>query len=73
MTEDRMIEEGLEVSTHALIQSINGLTRKEQRLRQEGLDEQAVCVRHTIDTLYRIRDELFALLHEQKRNRTRNR
>ena len=41
MTEQSTILEGLEISIHALVQSINGLMQREEKLRSRGLHERA--------------------------------
>lgn len=70
MTEHAMIVEGLEISINALVQSINGLMKREERLLGDGLDEQAAQVRFSIERLYVLRNELILLLNEQKKERT---
>ena len=62
--------EGLEISINALVQSINGLMKREERLLGEGLGEQASQVRFSIERLYVLRNELILLLNEQKKERT---
>ena len=70
MTEQATILEGLEISIHALVQSINGLTQREERLRARGLHERADEVRLVTDRLYALRDELVRILEKQRWNRT---
>ena len=70
MTEHAMIIEGLEISINALVQSINGLMKQEERLLGEGLKEQVAQVRFSIERLYVLRNELILLLNEQKKERT---
>lgn len=66
MTEQSTILEGLEISAHALVQSINGLMQREERLRSRGLHERADKVRLVIDRLYALRDELVRILEKQR-------
>lgn len=66
MTEHAAILEGLEISIHALVQSINGLIQREERLRSRGLHERADKVRLVIDRLYALRDELIRILEKQR-------
>ncbi len=71
MTEySHMIQEGLEVSINALVQSINGLMNQEQNYRENGLPDMADHVRQTIERLYILRNELILIFNEQKKERT---
>ena len=70
MTEQSTILEGLEISIHALVQSINGLMQREEKLRSRGLQERADKVRLVIDRLYALRDELIRILEKQRLERT---
>lgn len=70
MTEQSSILEGLEISIHALVQSINGLMQREEKLRSRGLHERANKVRLVIDRLYALRDELIRILEKQRLERT---
>ena len=70
MTEHATIVEGLEISITALVQSVNGLMKREERLLDEGQDERAAEVRFSIERLYVLRNELILLLNEQKKERT---
>ena len=65
-----MIQEGLEVSINALVQSINGLMNCEQKLRDNNLPEKAERAHHTIERLYVLRNELILIFNEQKKERT---
>ncbi len=70
MTEHTIIVEGLEISINALVQSINGLMKQEERLSAEGLEDRAAQVRFSIERLYVLRNELILLLNEWKKERT---
>ena len=70
MTEHAMIVEGLEISINALVQSINGLMKQEERLQGDGLEERAAQARFSIERRYVLRNELILLLNEQKKERT---
>ena len=71
MTEySHMIQEGLEVSINALVQSINGMMNREENLRDKGLSEKADRVHQTIERLYILRNELILIFNEQKKERT---
>lgn len=71
MTEySHMIQEGLEVSINALVQSINGMMNRERKLRENGLSEKAERVHATIEQLYILRNELILIFNEQKKDRT---
>ena len=71
MTEySHMIQEGLEVSINALVQTINGLMNQEQNFRDKGLPDKADRVRQTIERLYILRNELILIFNEQKKERT---
>lgn len=67
MIEHAKIVEGLEISTNALIQSINGLAKREDRLLESGQHMNAKTVRDTIEKLYMLRNGLVEILSEQKR------
>lgn len=66
MIEHAKIVEGLEISIHALIQSINGLTRREEKLLGNGQVGHAATVRNTIEKLHVLRSDLMQVLNEQK-------
>lgn len=71
MTEySHMIQEGLEVSINALVQSINGMMNREQNLRDKGLFEHADRIHHTIERLYVLRNELILIFNEYKKERS---
>lgn len=71
MTEySHMIQEGLEVSINALVQSINGMMNREQNLLENGLPDKAELVHQTIERLYVLRNELILIFNEQKKERT---
>ena len=69
-TEQAMVLEGLEVSISALVQSINGLMKKEETLTNEGLTGSALETRQAVEKLYMLRNELVLILNEQKKQRT---
>lgn len=64
------IQEGLEVSINALVQSINGMMNRQQRLLDNGLSEKAEQVHQTIERLYVLRNELILISNEQKKEAT---
>ncbi len=69
-TEQAMVLEGLEVSISALVQSINGLMKKEETLTNAGLTGSALDTRQVVEKLYMLRNELVLILNEQKKQRT---
>lgn len=58
MTDHAMIVEGLEISISALVQSINGLMKREEKLLENGQNARAREVRSVIERLYVLRNEL---------------
>ena len=50
MTDHAMIVEGLEISISALVQSINGLMKREEKLLENGQNARAWEVRSVIET-----------------------
>ena len=59
--------EYLSFSNHALIQAINCLTREEERLIKEREESAVIRTRKQLDRLYVSRDEIAAVMEEQKR------
>lgn len=59
--------EYLSFSNHALIQAINCLTREEERLIKEQEESAVIRTRKQLDRLYVSRDEISAVMEEQKR------
>lgn len=66
MTDHAMIVEGLEISISALVQSINGLMKREEKLLENGQNARAREVRSVIERLYVLRNELILVLNRQK-------
>ena len=67
-----MIVEGLEISISALVQSINGLMKREEKLLENGQNARAREVRSVIERLYVLRNELILILNRQKQEKKRN-
>ncbi len=65
-----MIVEGLEISISALVQSINGLMKREEKLLENGQNARAREVRSVIERLYVLRNELILVLNRQKQEKT---
>ena len=63
MTDHAMIVEGLEISISALVQSINGLMKREEKLLENGQNARAREVRSVIERLYVLRNELILVLN----------
>ena len=59
--------EYLSFSNHALIQAINCLTREEERLIKEHEESAVIRTRKQLDRLYVSRDEIAAVMEEQKK------
>lgn len=70
MTDHAMIVEGLEISISALVQSINGLMKREEKLLENGQNARAREVRSIIERLYVLRNELILILNRQKQEKT---
>ena len=70
MTDHAMIVEGLEISISALVQSINGLMKREEKLLENGQNAHAWEVRSVIERLYVLRNELILVLNRQKQEKT---
>ena len=70
MTDHAMIVEGLEISISALVQSINGLMKREEKLLENGQNARAREVRFVIERLYVLRNELILVLNRQKQEKT---
>ena len=70
MTDHAMIVEGLEISISALVQSINGLMKREEKLLENGQNARAREVRSVIERLYVLRNELILVLIRQKQEKT---
>lgn len=70
MTDHAMIVEGLEISISALVQSINGLMKREEKLLENGQNVRAWEVRSVIERLYVLRNELILVLNRQKQEKT---
>lgn len=70
MTDHAMIVEGLEISISALVQSINGLMKREEKLLENGQNARAREVRSIIERLYVLRNELILVLNRQKQEKT---
>lgn len=70
MTDHAMIVEGLEISISALVQSINGLMKREEKLLENGQNARAREVRSDIERLYVLRNELILVLNRQKQEKT---
>ena len=70
MTDHAMIVEGLEISISALVQSINGLMKREEKLLENGQTARAWEVRSDIERLYVLRNELILVLNRQKQEKT---
>lgn len=70
MTDHAMIVEGLEISISALVQSINGLMKREEKLLENGQNARAWEVRSVIERLYVLRNELILVLNRQKQEKT---
>ena len=70
MTDHPMIVEGLEISISALVQSINGLMKREEKLLENGQNARAREVRSVIERLYVLRNELILVLNRQKQEKT---
>ncbi|WAV88505.1 hypothetical protein NB647_06265 [Oxalobacter aliiformigenes] len=70
MTDHAMIVEGLEISISALVQSINGLMKREEKLLENGQNARAREVRSVIERLYVLRNELILVLNRQKQEKT---
>ncbi|MCZ4065998.1 hypothetical protein NB636_03965 [Oxalobacter aliiformigenes] len=70
MTDHAMIVEGLEISISALVQSINGLMKREEKLLENGQNARAREVRSVIERLYVLRNELILILNRQKQEKT---
>ena len=70
MTDHAMIVEGLEISISALVQSINGLMKPEEKLLENGQNARAREVRSVIERLYVLRNELILVLNRQKQEKT---
>ena len=70
MTDHAMIVEGLEISISALVQSINGLMKREEKLLENGQNARAREVRSVIERLYVLRHELILVLNRQKQEKT---
>lgn len=71
MTDHAMIVEGLEISISALVQSINGLMKREEKLLENGQNARAWEVRSVIERLYVLRNELILVLNRQKQEKTK--
>ena len=61
---------GLEISISALVQSINGLMKREEKLLENGQNARAREVRSVIERLYVLRNELILVLNRQKQEKT---
>ena len=70
MTDHAMIVEGLEISISALVQSIDGLMKREEKLLENGQNARAREVRSVIERLYVLRNELILVLNRQKQEKT---
>ena len=70
MTDHAMIVEGLEISISALVQSINGLMKREEKQLENGQNARARDVRSVIERLYVLRNELILVLNRQKQEKT---
>ena len=70
MTDHAMIVEGLEISISALVQSINGLMKREEKQLENGQNARAREVRSVIERLYVLRNELILVLNRQKQEKT---
>lgn len=70
MTDHAMIVEGLKISISALVQSINGLMKREEKLLENGQNARAREVRSVIERLYVLRNELILVLNRQKQEKT---
>ena len=70
MTDHAMIVDGLEISISALVQSINGLMKREEKLLENGQNARAREVRSVIERLYVLRNELILVLNRQKQEKT---
>ncbi len=70
MTDHAMIVEGLEISISTLVQSINGLMKREEKLLENGQNARAREVRSVIERLYVLRNELILVLNRQKQEKT---
>ena len=70
MTDHAMIVEGLEISISAVVQSINGLMKREEKLLENGQNARAWEVRSVIERLYVLRNELILVLNRQKQEKT---
>ncbi|MCZ4062622.1 hypothetical protein [Oxalobacter formigenes] len=59
--------EYLGVASNAIVQAINCLTREEERLIKEQEESAVIRTRKQLDRLYVSRDEISAVMEEQKR------
>ena len=70
MTDHALIVEGLEISISALVQSINGLMKREEKLMENGQNARAREVRSVIERLYVLSNEMILVLNRQKQEKT---